>query len=105
MHSIYCVHTVDTYLPHVSTLVHQTNYARYLTTQLLLQYLFDQVNGIVVRPDVADTLQMYVYNRYCAFSWYQKNVCEEHAMFYTHNATTDYSFVLYPICYFHIYII
>jgi len=26
-------------------------------------------------------------------------------MFYTHNATTDYRFVLYPIRYFHIYII
>jgi hypothetical protein len=78
MHSFYCVHTVDLYLSHVSTLVHQNNYARYLTIQLLLPhcyewvqlYLFDQVTGIDVRPDVADTRQMYVYNRCCAFSWY-----------------------------------
>lgn len=35
----------------------------------------------------------------------KEKVCEEHAMFYTHNATKDNSFVLYPICYFHIYII
>ena len=72
------IHTFDAYLLHqgeqLSQLLDQTNDIEPMRNNVVivigLSSIWHSCSGALVSKRVADTYQLYVHSRYCAFGWY-----------------------------------